>query len=238
MSKKVKFTIDGNEISAEEGKNLLDVACENGYYIPALCHMKGHKPAGSCRLCNVKVNGRIMTACTTLVSEGMEVITEDEELAELRKTILEAMFVDGNHFCPACEKSGVCDLQALAYKHKIMSPKFKYEFSNKKVEAEVPKIMLEKNRCILCKKCIRAIKSKDGKNIFGFKARGKKLEITMDEELAAQMTDEDIQRAMDICPVGTIIKKEKGFKIPIGKRKYDKKPIGDNVEKHKEKEKD
>lgn len=229
MTDTVKLTINGKEIKAEKGNNLLDVASKNGIYIPALCHIRGVKPAGSCRLCNVKVNGRIQTACTTPIEDGMEVITDDDELFELRKTILEAMFVDGNHFCPACEKSGECKLQALAYKHQIPFPKFAYEFSQKKLEASSPKIILEKNRCILCKKCISAIKSKDGKNIFGFKARGKKLEITMDEELACQMTDEQAQRAMDICPVGTIIRKGRGFQTPIGRRKYDKEPIGNDI---------
>ena len=71
MSEKINFTIDGKQCAAEKGTNLVDAAKDNGVYIPTLCHVEGLKPAGSCRICNVKINGRYMTACTTSVADGM-----------------------------------------------------------------------------------------------------------------------------------------------------------------------
>ncbi|HNW97971.1 MAG TPA: 2Fe-2S iron-sulfur cluster-binding protein [Bacteroidales bacterium] len=231
---KIKFTIDGKSCQAEAGQTLLDAAAENGVYIPFLCHMKGVIPAGSCRVCTVKMNGRPVAACTTPIGNDCaeaKIENNTPQLNEMRKTIIELLFVEGNHFCPSCEKSGNCELQALAYRYQMMVPQFPYTFPMKKVDATSPKLYIDRNRCILCKKCIRIIKTDDDKSYFAFYKRGKKLEIHIDHELAAKMNDALAQKAMDICPVGAILKKEKGYDVPIGKRKYDKKPIGSDIEK-------
>ncbi len=230
MSEKVNFTIDGKTLTATPGQFLVDAAAEQGVYIPTLCHMKGEKPAGSCRICTVKVNGRAMAACTTPVEANMVVENNTPELAELRKVVIELLFVEGNHFCPSCEKSGNCELQAMAYRHQMMVPRFEYNFPKREVDATTPMIYLDRNRCIFCKKCIRAIKTSDGKNIFAFRNRGAHLEINFDGKLAAGMSAAEAQRAMDICPVGCILKKEIGFAMPIGTRKFDKVAIGSEIE--------
>jgi len=107
-----------------------------------------------------------------------------------------------------------------------MVPQFSYNFPLRKVDATSPKIYLDRNRCIQCKKCIRSIKDEQGRSYFAFYKRGHKLEIHIDHELASKMTDQLALTAMENCPVGAIIKKEKGFDTPIGKRKFDKEPIG------------
>ena len=86
---KLYFEIDGKACYAEAGQSVIDAAKANGVFIPSLCHVEGVKAAGSCRVCNVKVNGRMMTACTTPVTEDMVVENDTEELNELRKTIIE-----------------------------------------------------------------------------------------------------------------------------------------------------
>jgi [NiFe] hydrogenase diaphorase moiety small subunit len=225
----IQFEIDGKSCTAEKGQSIIDAAKQNGVFIPSLCHIEGVKPSGSCRLCNVKVNGRNMTACTTPVAENMVIENETPELNELRKSIIEILFVSGNHFCPSCEKSGQCELQALAYRYQMMVTRFPYEFPIKGVDANPDHIFLDRNRCIFCKRCIRTI-TKDGKNVFAFSGRGgEHLQVVMDEVLASQMTELEAQQAMDICPVGAILKKEQGFLVPIGSRKYDKLPIGSDL---------
>ncbi len=230
MSEKVKFTIDGKECEGEKGQYLVDVAAENGVYIPVLCHWKDVIPAGSCRICTVKVNGRYVAACTTPVEDGCSVENNSPELQDIRKAIVEMLFVEGNHFCPSCEKSGDCDLQGLGYLYQMMVPRFPYAFERRELDASSPKIFLEKNRCIFCKRCIRMIKDEQGKSYFAFKGRGKDLEISMDKTLAPGLSEELAQKAMDICPVGAILRKEVGFATPIGKRKYDNVPIGTDIE--------
>jgi [NiFe] hydrogenase diaphorase moiety small subunit len=230
MDDKIKFTIDGKECQAKQGQSIIDAAKENGIFIPSLCHVEGVKPAGSCRICNVQVNGRNMTACSTPVSEGMNVESKLPELEEMRKAIIEVMFVAGNHFCPACEKSGNCELQALGYRYLMMVPRFPYEFPIKGVNADSRYIYHDRNRCILCKRCVRTI-MKDGKHVFAFHGRGgEKLHVEIDTELASQLSEAEAQEAMDICPVGAILKKERGYYSPIGERKFDKMPIGSDIE--------
>lgn len=229
---KIPFEIDGKGCYARPGQTIIDAARENGVYIPSLCHVEGVKPAGSCRICNVKVNGQNMTACTTPVAAGMVVENDIQELKELRKAIVEVLFVSGNHFCPSCEKSGNCELQALAYRFQMMVPRFPYEFPVKGIEAGTEHLLHDRNRCVLCKRCIRTV-TKDGKAVFAYHGRGgEHLHVVMDVELASQLTEEEAQAAMDICPVGAIIKKEQGFKVPIGERKFDKAPIGSDIEGH------
>jgi [NiFe] hydrogenase diaphorase moiety small subunit len=230
MAKTVNFKIDGKACTAEDGTLLMDAAKQNGVFIPGLCHIEGYKPAGSCRLCHVKINGRIKTACTTPVWEGMEIENDTKELNNSRKAIIELFFIEGNHFCPVCEKSGNCELQALAYKYQILAPRFPYLEPVRDVDATHPKLFKDHNRCILCKRCVRVIKTESGKSVFAFKHRGHKAMINIDPKMSENMTDETAQKAMDICPVGALLNKEKGYVIPIGQRKFDISPIGTNIE--------
>jgi [NiFe] hydrogenase diaphorase moiety small subunit len=229
MSNLIKFKIDGVECMTERGKFIVEAALENGIFIPTLCNMPGVKPKGSCRICTVKINGRLMTSCTTPVADGMEVESNSTEINELRKSIVELLFVSGNHFCPACEKSGNCELQALGYLYQMMVPRYPYEFPLREVDADSPYIIKDQNRCILCKRCIKTIKDEQGRSLFAFRDRGHRLEVVLDKELAAEMTPELAELAMKNCPVGSILVKEKGFVEPIGKRKFDKTAIGSDV---------
>lgn len=232
MAKFIKFTIDGEECMAEEGMYLVDAARENSIYIPTLCNIQGVKPKGACRICSVKINGRFMTSCTTPVTDGMVVEHDTSEIQELRKSIIEMMFVEGNHLCPSCEKSGDCELQALAYRFNMMAPRFSFLFPVREIDASHPKIIKDHNRCILCKRCVRVIKDEEGKSIFAFRNRGLDTEIYIDPELAGLLTDELADKAVEICPVGAILKREAAFRTPIGQRKYDKEPIGADIENH------
>lgn len=225
----INFTLDGKEYLAEEGIYIVDAAKDNDVYIPTLCNIPGVKPRGACRICTVKVNGRFMAACSTPLSRGMEIINNSAEITDIRKSIIEILFVEGNHFCPSCEKSGNCELQALAYRFGMTVPRFPYQFKVKKVDGSHPKIIKDHNRCILCKRCIRVIKDSEDRNIFAYKKRGTHLEINIDPELSLKLTDDLAKKAIDICPVGAILGRENAFREPIGSRQYDKNMIGDKI---------
>ena len=230
MDKKIQFRIDDQAVFADKGMTILEAARNNGVFIPTLCNFPGTKPKGSCRICTIKINNRFMTACTTPVGDGMEVQSETEEINDIRKSIIELLFVTGNHFCPSCEKSGNCELQALAYRYKMMVPRFPYVFPNKRIDASAPRIIKDQNRCILCKRCIKTITDDRGRRYFAYKYRGNKLEVVLDENMGKSMPDELAMEAMENCPVGSIIYKERGFTVPIGRRKYDNMPIGSDIE--------
>jgi len=231
MSKTLTFTIDGTSCTANSGQTILEAALDNGIYIPSLCRTAGLKPAGSCRICTVRVGGRYMAACTQPVSEGMVIENKAADLEDMRKALVEMLFVEGNHMCPTCEKSGNCELQALGYRYEMLVPRFPYQFPFRNVEPAGPKMLVEHNRCIKCLRCIRGVKTKDGKNVFGLLHRTKHKKIGVDHRLAAKVSDEAAREAMNRCPVGSILKKEVGFAVPIGRRKFDAAMIGSEIEK-------
>jgi [NiFe] hydrogenase diaphorase moiety small subunit len=229
--KGITFEIDGKACTGKAGQTIVEAARDNGIYIPVLCWYEGMKPAGICRMCTVKVAGRNMAACITPITEGMIIENIIPELEDMRKALVEMLFVEGNHMCPTCEKSGNCELQALGYRYQLLAPRFPYQFPMRKMDATYSKIMIDGNRCVQCRRCVRGITTKDGKHIFAMTNRTGRSTIIADPELEAKMTDDQARKAMDQCPVGAILKKEIGFAVPIGKRKYDTAPIGSEIHK-------
>ena len=225
------FKIDNVQVKGKQGQTIMQAADEAGIYIPRLCSFKGLEPHGSCRVCTVFVNGRAQAACTQPISPGILVENNSDRVLEIRKNIIEMLFIEGNHFCMFCEKSGNCELQAVAYRLGVLAPKYPYLFPKRTVDASHPDIFIDRNRCILCGRCVRASKDIDGKNVFGFTGRGSHKVIAINSKAKLADTNIDItDKAVEVCPVGAIIKKRIGYAIPIGKRLFDNKPIGAEIE--------
>ena len=218
----IQITIDGTTITTEVGQTLVDVAAENGTYIPTLCYLKGKPCLGTCRVCSVKVNGNVNAACTVLVSAGMKVEVNAPDLVDMRKALVEFLFSEGNHNCPSCEKSGRCELQAVGYEVDMMVSRFPYRFPVRAADCASEKIWLERDRCIFCQRCVEFVRDKaTGKKIFSISHRGSGARIEIDVELANAMPPEQVKEAVAICPVGTILEKRVGYDEPVNRRKYE-----------------
>ena len=225
------FTLDGKAIPFTEGQTILQAATAAGVFIPHLCYHPEFKPHGSCKLCTVKVNGRQTASCTMRAVAGMVVESESEEINAERRTLTQMLFVEGNHFCPSCEKSGNCQLQATAYHLGMMSPHFDHFFPDRPVDASHPDFLLDFNRCILCSLCVRASRDVDGKNVFALSGRGIRTHLIVNAR-SGRLGDTDFtaaDKAAQVCPVGVILPKRRGFAVPIGERTYDKAPISATV---------
>ena len=232
MSQSVSFMIDGVEIQGKIGQTIMQAADEAGIYIPRLCAYKGLSPYGSCRVCTVMVNGRPQSACTQPVTQGAVVENDTPKLNAIRKSIVEMLFVEGNHFCMFCEKSGNCELQAMGYRLGLLAPQYPYIYPKREVDASHPDVFVDRNRCILCARCIRASREVDGKSVFGFIGRGPHKQIAVNAESGLAETDgKATDKAMEACPVGCILKKRTGYAVPIGRRLFDHEPIGSEIEK-------
>ena len=221
------FTLDGKTIPFEPGETILQAAGRAGVYIPHLCYHPEFKPHGSCKLCTVKINGRQTASCTMRAMAGMVVESETEELNAERRALTQMLFVEGNHFCPSCEKSGDCKLQATAYELGMMSPHFDHFYPSRPVDASHPEILLDFNRCILCSLCVRASRDVDRKYVFALSGRGIGTKLVVNAE-SGRLADTDVgleDKALQVCPVGVILRKRRGFAVPIGERSFDKAPV-------------
>ena len=227
MSEAQRFTLDVRRIPFQDGQTIMTAALAAGVYIPHLCFNREFAPHGSCRVCLVQVNGRVQAACTTPAVAGQTVHNETGELREIRRGILQMLFVEGNHVCPACEKSGACQLQAVAYYVGMLTPHYTHFYPRRPVDASHPEAVIDFNRCILCELCVRASRDVDGKNVFAVQGRGIQAHLVVNTpsgKLGAtnfSITD----KAAQVCPTGAILTKHRGYEIPIGQRLYDRKPI-------------
>jgi len=222
----VKFTIDGKAVAGQAGQTILKAAETAGIYIPHLCAYKNLIPHGSCRVCSVRVNGRVQAACVQTISEGMVVEHDTAEIREFRKAILDMLFVEGNHYCMFCEKSGLCELQALAYRFGITAPQFPFLNPDRAIDLSHPDVYLDHNRCILCGRCVRVSQVLDNKNVFQFVGRGHKKQLHVNGEALASTGLALTDKVTASCPTGALVKKRVGYAIPVGQRSFDHKPIG------------
>lgn len=227
MSNDASFTLDGKTIAFQPGDSIIDAALRAGEYIPHLCHNPEFKPHGSCRVCIVDIRGRKVSACTQPAAAGLEVLSQTEEIISQRRALLQMLFVEGNHVCPGCEKSGACQLQAVAYYTNMLSPHFTHFFPRRDVDASHPDIAIDFNRCILCELCVRASRDVDHKNVFAIAGRGIDSHLVVDAP-GGRLGDSAFSaedKAAHVCPVGAILPKHRGYDRPIGERLYDKQPI-------------
>lgn len=237
MAQEQTITIDGKTVPFKEGQTIMDAAMAAGIYIPHLCHNPEFAPHGSCKVCIVNVDGRTMSSCNTRAVAGQTVLNNTETLNEYRRSITQMLFVEGNHTCPACEKSGNCQLQAVAYFVGMLSSHYQHLYPFREVDASHPEVLIDFNRCILCELCVRASRKVDKKDVFAISGRGIKAQLIVNSP-TGKLKDTDLSvndKAVQVCPVGSILIKHKGYAIPIGERFYDRYPIsivGDAAEPH------
>ena len=171
------------------------------------------------------------TACTMKAAVGQEVDVDTPELNAMRRSLVQMLFIEGNHFCPGCEKSGNCQLQALGYEYEMMTPHFVEFYPHREVDASHPDVLIDFNRCILCELCVRASRDVDGKDVFALAGRGHGRKSIINSP-TGKLGDSDFavtDRAAHVCPVGAILVKRVGFETPIGERRYDLEPISEEA---------
>lgn len=221
--------LDGERVPFTAGQTIMEAATDAGKFIPHLCWHPDVSTHGSCRMCVVKINGRFAASCTTQAATGQVVRNHTHELTAGRRTSLQLLFIEGNHYCPSCERSGNCVLQATAYEMGMLSPHFDHFFPDRPIDASHPDVVLEFNRCIQCELCVRASRELDGKNVFALAGRGINSHLIVNSE-SGKLADTDFaitDRAADICPVGVFLRRDDAFHVPIGSRKYDGEPISE-----------
>jgi NADH-quinone oxidoreductase subunit G len=214
----VTLTIDGQQVTVAKGKTVLQAAIEAGISVPYYCYHPGLGVDGSCRVCIVKIEKmpKLQTSCSMACTDGMVVSTRDAETTSARAGVLEFLLVNHPLDCPVCDKGGECPLQDFSYTFGPAESRMDFPrrvFDGEGVKGDVdfgPTLMLNRQRCILCTRCVRFMKEIDTDAQIGIVDRGNGSEIaTFREEGVHSLLSGNL---MDVCPVGAITTRQYRFK--------------------------
>ncbi len=204
----IKLKINEQEVTSHEGDTILKAAKEHGIIIPTLCELDGLSSLGGCRLCLVEVKGspKLFPACTTPVSNGMEVITDSERLKKYRKMALELILSERIHICSVCVANNNCELQDLANKLGVDHVSFKRDWNTHDLDTTHEFLVIDRNRCILCTRCIRVCDEVEGVHVLDLKNRGKDTEVVidLDDQWGVSKICTSCRKCAKVCPVGAI----------------------------------
>ncbi len=204
----MKITIDQKQCDAGQGQTVLDAARANGIYIPTLCNHERTQRSGQCRVCVVEVEGMrgFQTSCTLKAADGMQVRTNTEEIMETRRMITALLLSNGRHDCLACEASGECELQDLAYRLGIEEPPFLLGTERSEPDTSSEGIIRDHDRCILCGRCVDACGSNVMRDVLEVGGRGDSARIICDND--RPMGDSSCVQCgecVQVCPVGALL---------------------------------
>ena len=207
----VRLTINGQRIMAAEGSTILEAARGAGIYIPTLCHHPDLNNVGACRMCVVSVEKArgLQTACTTPAIEGMVVDTNSQEARETRKFVLEMLLTDHPNECMICEVNGDCELQDLAYEYNVTWPEHSGTRHYYEIDPDPnPFISIDRNKCILCSRCIRACNEIQNRDVWNFAFRGFKTKLVAGaDQFLLDARCESCGQCVAYCPVGALYDK-------------------------------
>jgi len=217
MAEEITLTIDGKEVKGERGDTILQVCQKNGIDVPTLCHFEGLSDIGSCRLCIAEIEERgrtrIDTSCTTPAVEGMVVQVSTKQLNEMRRAILELLFSEGNHYCMYCVASGDCELQDMAYRFGIDYIRWPLLYPERHIDASHKYVVMDPNRCILCRRCVRACAELVGNHTLGVGGRDSEAEIIADLKLPwGESSCVNAGACLQVCPTGAILDRRSAYK--------------------------
>jgi len=221
--KTVTLTIDGRQVSVPKGTTVLEAALGMGIHIPSFCWHPKLKPVGACRMCYVEIEKfpKLQVSCATECSDNMVVHTDSNQVKMGRKAVLEFLLTNHPLDCPTCDKGGECDLQNLTFAHGYDDSRFEFmkrrhipdnktTFDDLKIG---PEIVLNRNRCILCYKCVRSNKEAFGEYDLGAYERGNHTEIN--SAPGEQVDNPFSGNLVEICPVGALTNTDWRYKIRV-----------------------
>ena len=200
----VNLTVDGKKLTAPAGTLLIEACKSVGIEVPSFCYYPNLSLQGACRMCLVKIEKmpKLQTACTTVISEGMAVTTESEEIKQARKSMLEMLL--GNHplDCPVCDAGGECELQDMTFAYGAAESKFMEAKNHKEEQQWSPVVYFDRPRCILCYRCVRVCG--EGMDVWALGVQNRGVSSLIAPNKEDHLECEECGMCIDICPVGAL----------------------------------
>jgi NADH-quinone oxidoreductase subunit G len=210
----VKIFMDDKPVKVKEGTTVLSAAKQAGIPIPHLCFHSALIPEGSCRMCLIEIEGvpKLELACSTQVRDEMKIWTRSERVVEARKGVLEFLLAEHPLDCPICDKAGECKLQDYYEEYGLFESQFKEPKEKRDKKANIGKsLILDRERCILCTRCVRFLREITKTQELGVFNRGIRSEIeTYEGELVNNNYSGNL---VELCPVGAITDADFRFQI-------------------------
>lgn len=212
----ISVTIDSAKLEVPQGTTILRAAEMAGIQIPTLCNHPCVTPYGGCRLCLVEVEGArtLQPSCTLPVSNGMVVHTDTPQVRQARKFVLGLLFSERNHFCMYCQMSGGdCELQNAAYGEDMTHWPLQPNWQPYPVDGSHKHIVLDHNRCILCRRCVRACGELAGNFTLGVRERGFNTILVADLDVPlGESTCVSCGTCLQVCPTGALIDRVSAYR--------------------------
>ena len=200
----VTLTVDGKKVTAPAGTLLIEACKTVGIEVPSFCYYPNLSLQGACRMCLVKIEKmpKLQTACTTVISEGMIVTSDSEEIKQARKSMLEMLL--GNHplDCPVCDAGGECELQDMTFSYGAAESKFMEAKNHKDEQQWSPVVFFDRPRCILCYRCVRVCG--EGMDVWALGVQNRGVSSIIAPNKEDHLECEECGMCIDICPVGAL----------------------------------
>ncbi len=210
---KVNVTLNGQPVSGEKGTTILQLAKENGIDIPTLCFLEGLSPTGSCRMCVVEVKGSrtLVASCHTPIVPDMDIQTHSPKVLKARRVIIELLMANHVDNCLMCDRANTCELRRIATDLEVGLSRYTGKRYFYLTEDTGDYLARDLSKCILCRRCIKATREKEGKSFFGIGSRGFESRVVASPD---QVIDEEVcEICLDACPVGALSRKDETIAV-------------------------
>jgi NADH-quinone oxidoreductase subunit G len=200
----VNITVDGKKVTAPAGTLLIEACKSVGIEVPSFCYYPNLSLQGACRMCLVKIEKmpKLQTACTTVITEGMAVTTESDEIRQARKSMVELVL--GNHplDCPVCDAGGECELQDMTFSYGAAESRFIDVKNHREEQQWSPVVYFDRPRCILCYRCVRVCG--EGMDVWALGVQNRGVNSIIAPNKEDHLECEECGMCIDICPVGAL----------------------------------